>query len=198
MAEFVLWAPLKKRVRVLVDNREHDMVEESGGWWHVDVPGAGPGTAYSFLLDDDETPLPDPRSRWQPSGVHSASRLYDHDAFFWTDRAWTGRQLAGAVVYERHFHEGPHLSQPWETRCKQQLVGTLGWLESQLKGEWLAGPKMTHADIATACMVGYLMLRLPEALREGEYPELERHSLACEKLEAFVACRPSPDEVMPA
>jgi glutathione S-transferase len=105
---------------------------------------------------------------------------------------------AGAVVYERHFHDGPHLSQLWEARCKRQLVGTLGWLESQLKGEWLSGPKMTQADIATACLVGYLMLRLPEALREGEYPELERHSLACEKLDAFVASRPSPDEVMPA
>ena len=102
MAEFVVWAPLKKRVRVLVDNREHDMVEESGGWWHVDVPGAGPGTAYSFLLDDDETPLPDPRSLWQPTGVHSASRLYDHDAFFWSDHAWTGRQLPGSVLYELH------------------------------------------------------------------------------------------------
>lgn len=104
---------------------------------------------------------------------------------------------AGAVVYERHFHEGAHVSQPWEARCKQQLKGALGWLESQLQGEWVTGSKMTQADVATACMVGYLMLRLPEMLREAQYPELERHSLACEKLDAFVACRPSPDEVMP-
>jgi glutathione S-transferase len=104
---------------------------------------------------------------------------------------------AGAVVYERHFHEGAHLSQQWEARCKQQLVGTLGWLESQLRGEWLTGSKLTQADVTTACMVGYLKLRLPETVREGEYPELERHSMACEKLDAFVACRPSPDEVMP-
>ena len=104
-----MWAPLKKRVRVLVDNREHDMALDHGGWWHADVPGAGPGTAYAFLLDDDETPLPDPRSLRQPTGVHSASRLYDQDAFSWTDQAWTGRQLAGAVVYECHigtFTEG--------------------------------------------------------------------------------------------
>jgi glutathione S-transferase len=105
---------------------------------------------------------------------------------------------AGAVVYERHHHEGAHLSQPWEARCKHQLGGALGWLESQLKGEWLTGPKLTQADIATACMVGYLKLRLPEALREAEYPELERHSMACEKMDAFVASRPSPEEVMPA
>ena len=105
---------------------------------------------------------------------------------------------AGAVVYERHFHEGARLNQEWEARCKQQLAGAIGWLESQLKGEWLTGPKMTQADITTACMVGYLKLRLPEVLREGEYPELERHSVACEKMDAFVAARPSPDETMPA
>ena len=104
---------------------------------------------------------------------------------------------AGAVVYERHYHEGAHLNAAWETRCKTQLGGALRWLESQLKGEWMAGPKMTQADVATACMVGYLKLRLPEALRDADFPELERHSVACEKLEAFVASRPSPDEVMP-
>ena len=109
MAEFAVWAPLKKRVRVLVDNREHDMALDHGGWWRAEVPDAAPGTAYGFLLDDEETPLPDPRARWQPTGVHSASRVYDHGAFFWTDRAWTGRQLPGAVLYECHigtFTEG--------------------------------------------------------------------------------------------
>jgi glutathione S-transferase len=104
---------------------------------------------------------------------------------------------AGAVVYERHFHHGEHQNAGWIARCKGQLGGALGWLESQLKGEWLTGPKMTQADIATGCMVGYLKLRLPEALRDGDYPELERHSLACERMEAFVAARPSPDEGMP-
>jgi maltooligosyltrehalose trehalohydrolase len=101
VADFAVWAPLKKNVRVLVDNREHEMTLDHGGWWRATVD-AGPGASYSFLLDDDETPLPDPRSQWQPGGVHSASRLYDHDAFFWTDRAWTGRQLPGSVLYELH------------------------------------------------------------------------------------------------
>ena len=44
------------------------MALDHGGWWRVDVPDAGAGAAYAFLLDDDETPLPDPRSRWQPGG----------------------------------------------------------------------------------------------------------------------------------
>ena len=55
-----------------------------------------------FWLDDDDTPLPDPRSRWQPDGVHGPSRVYDHAAFRWTDQAWTGRALPGSVLYELH------------------------------------------------------------------------------------------------
>ena len=105
---------------------------------------------------------------------------------------------AGAVVYERHYHAADHLNADWEARCKKQLANALGWLESHLNGEWLTGAKMTLADVTTACTVGYLKLRLPEALREGDFPELERHSVACEKMDAFVASRPSPDEVMPA
>ena len=102
MANFAVWGPLRERVRVLVDDVAHEMAPNANGWWRATVDGAGPGTSYAFLLDDDETPLPDPRSRWQPDGVHSPSRLYDPTAFDWTDHAWTGRQLPGAVLYELH------------------------------------------------------------------------------------------------
>ncbi len=97
-----MWAPQPERVRVHVDGTTHPMTPAGAGWWRAAVEDAGPGTAYAFLLDDDETPLPDPRSRWQPTGVHGASRVYDGDAFAWTDDAWTGRQLPGSVVYELH------------------------------------------------------------------------------------------------
>jgi maltooligosyltrehalose trehalohydrolase len=101
-----LWAPDHDRVRVRIDGVEHRMQawepgEARSGWWWHDVDVA-PGTDYAFLLGDDDTPLPDPRSVWQPQGVHAASRTYDHDAFAWTDDAWEGRALRGAVVYELH------------------------------------------------------------------------------------------------
>jgi maltooligosyltrehalose trehalohydrolase len=102
VAEYAVWAPEKDRVRVVVDGEAFPMERAAGGWWRVDVEDNGPGSAYAFLIDDDETPLPDPRSAWQPSGVHAASRRYDHDAFWWTDQAWTGRTLAGSVLYECH------------------------------------------------------------------------------------------------
>ncbi|WP_433558869.1 malto-oligosyltrehalose trehalohydrolase [Pseudonocardia xinjiangensis] len=102
MTDFAVWAPHRDQVRVLVDGAAHPMSSDGAGWWHATVEDAGPGTAYAFLLDDDETPLPDPRSRWQPTGVHGASRVYDDSGFFWTDQSWTGRQLPGSVLYELH------------------------------------------------------------------------------------------------
>lgn len=107
MAAFDLWAPDAGRVIVRVSHNERDPADHAmhpgpGDWWHVDVPDARPGTDYAFLIDGDTTPLPDPRSAWQPHGVHGASRLYDQSAFAWSDSAWTGRALPGAVLYEMH------------------------------------------------------------------------------------------------
>ncbi|MEU4681214.1 malto-oligosyltrehalose trehalohydrolase [Micromonospora sp. NPDC023737] len=103
MTEFTVWAPEAARVRLrLFGGTDHEMRADAGGWWRVEVPDAGPGTDYAFLLDEDDFALPDPRSAWQPDGVHGPSRVYSHDAFAWTDDSWTGRQLPGSVLYELH------------------------------------------------------------------------------------------------
>jgi maltooligosyltrehalose trehalohydrolase len=78
------------------------MSRDGAGWWQVSVPDVGPGAAYAYLLDGEEEPLPDPRSRWQPGGVHGASRVYDDSSHRWADQAWTGKQLPGSVLYELH------------------------------------------------------------------------------------------------
>jgi maltooligosyltrehalose trehalohydrolase len=98
---FSVWAPEHDRVRVRVDGTDHELTRGAGDWWHVDI-AAVPGTDYAFLVDDDDTALPDPRSVWQPDGVHGPSRSYDHAEFAWTDSAWTGRALSGGVLYELH------------------------------------------------------------------------------------------------
>jgi len=101
MTEFTVWAPDATRVRLhLPGAGDHEMRAAADGWWRVEVPDAG--TDYAFLLNDDETPLPDPRSPWQPAGVHGPSRRYDHAAFEWSDDSWTGRQLPGSILYELH------------------------------------------------------------------------------------------------
>ncbi|MGY2082543.1 malto-oligosyltrehalose trehalohydrolase [Blastococcus sp. SYSU DS0539] len=99
--EFAVWAPLPERVRVQVDGTVHDMRADDGGWWRAEIE-ARPDADYGFLLDDDDTPRPDPRSRRQPEGVHGLSRRFDPSAYAWGDGAWTGRPLAGGSVYEMH------------------------------------------------------------------------------------------------
>jgi maltooligosyltrehalose trehalohydrolase len=101
MTLFEVWVP-EKSVKLRVDGQDLEMERGDNGWWRRQVPEAAPGTDYAYLLPDHDTALPDPRSAWQPGGVHGPSRVYDHSAFAWTDGSWTGRQLPGAVLYEMH------------------------------------------------------------------------------------------------
>src|SRR5207249_5752070 len=57
-------------------------------------------TDYRFVVDGDA--LPDPRSPFQPDGVHGTSRVIEPAAFPWTDDGWRGVHLPSAVVYELH------------------------------------------------------------------------------------------------
>ncbi|EME21752.1 malto-oligosyltrehalose trehalohydrolase [Rhodococcus triatomae] len=99
--EFDVWAPIPRQVRLHLDGHLHPMTRDDDGWWRAELP-ADAGSRYGFVLDDDETVLPDPRSPRQPEGVHARSTLHEVDPDSWTDSRWTGRQLAGSVVYELH------------------------------------------------------------------------------------------------
>ncbi|GAB3039507.1 malto-oligosyltrehalose trehalohydrolase [Parafrigoribacterium mesophilum] len=99
---FDVWAPAARSVALLADGERRAMVAGPDGWWQPAEPVPGSVVDYGYLLDDDAVALPDPRSRRQPGGVHELSRTFDGSAFAWTDARWTGRQLAGGVIYELH------------------------------------------------------------------------------------------------
>ena len=101
MTTFRVWAPIAQQVEVEVDGARLPLTAGEGGWWAADAPAAGPGSDYAFVLDGGE-PLPDPRSPWQPSGVHGSSRVVEHQAFPWQDQRWQAGPLAAAVLYELH------------------------------------------------------------------------------------------------
>ncbi|OBA87232.1 malto-oligosyltrehalose trehalohydrolase [Mycolicibacterium elephantis] len=101
MVEFAVWAPTPERVRLDVDGTRYDMDRSDDGWWRTEV-SARPDARYGFVLDDDETVLPDPRSPRQPDGVHDRSQLWSPDPDAWTDGNWAGRSIEGTVIYELH------------------------------------------------------------------------------------------------
>ena len=98
MTAYEVWAPNPTRVELALDGQLHAMHRDDSGWWRADVDAMGD---YAFVLDGGP-PRPDPRSGWQPNGVHAPSRRVDHAAFSWTDRHWRGMPLVGSVLYELH------------------------------------------------------------------------------------------------
>ncbi len=94
-----VWAPRAGRVDLHADGVV-PMVAQGGGWWASPAPLAH-GTDYAVALDGGE-PRPDPRSPWQPHGVHGPSRVFDTGRHSWSDGDWPGRDVRGGVVYELH------------------------------------------------------------------------------------------------
>ena len=102
---FDVWAPRAQRLRLSVGDATVEMARGADDWWtpaHPLPDRAVEETDYGYLIDDAAPPRPDPRSRRQPAGVHQRSRTFDPSRHVWNDATWTGRQLAGSVVYELH------------------------------------------------------------------------------------------------
>ena len=113
-----VWAPLAEQVEIEWSSgapstdgspqpQQRDAMTPSGdGWWRwgLGPDAGGDATAaddratasgplvldYAFVLDGQEPALPDPRSAWQPHGVHGPSRTFDPATFDWTDGEWNG------------------------------------------------------------------------------------------------------------
>ena len=109
MTVFEVWAPNAAKAELDVAGSVLPMqAADKPGWWRAEywpsAPPGGPAASaldYSFRLDGGP-PRPDPRSRRQPHGVHGPSRVDRAEDFRWTDHAWRGRPLRGAVLYELH------------------------------------------------------------------------------------------------
>jgi maltooligosyltrehalose trehalohydrolase len=101
VSHFRVWAPAAQSVDLHVGGERLPMTREERGWWRLSVPADRPEADYSYSIDNGP-PLPDPRSPWQPHGVHGASRTVDHSAFGWTDQRWQTPPLSTAVIYELH------------------------------------------------------------------------------------------------
>ncbi|MGH9589772.1 MAG: alpha-amylase family glycosyl hydrolase, partial [Terracidiphilus sp.] len=103
MHRFAVWAPNAQKVSLKVDGRVYAMAGPNGqGWWRAEIADAGHGSNYGFFIDEDDRCYPDPRSQWQPDGVHVLSRVYNQDVFAWNDRGFQPPPLSSAILYELH------------------------------------------------------------------------------------------------
>ena len=108
-----VWAPQAETVSVVMTPRSESLagpedqpeefpaVRRADGWWRAEVPHDPAEVSYAFRVDGGD-PLPDPRSGFQPEGVHGPSLQVRHDRFAWSDQRFQQVPLSAAVIYEAH------------------------------------------------------------------------------------------------
>jgi len=98
---FRLWAPRAQNLAVEVNSKSLPMRALDEGWFELTTREAGPGTRYEFTVDRRHN-VPDPASRYQPSGLHGPSEVIPPKEFEWQQSSWNGRPWEETVVYELH------------------------------------------------------------------------------------------------
>jgi maltooligosyltrehalose trehalohydrolase len=93
-----VWAPLAKSVELITPERRIAL-SAGGGEWQVDLDESLLTHGYRYSIDGG-APIPDPRSAWQPDGVHGASHLVA--ASQRQAAQWHCTPLRDAVIYEIH------------------------------------------------------------------------------------------------
>jgi maltooligosyltrehalose trehalohydrolase len=99
---FGVWAPKAERVDVVIDGGPSLRLARDEDGVHTGfAEGIGAGARYTFQIDGGDA-FPDPRSRFQPEGVHGPSEVVDPSTFRWTDSDWGGITMDRLVIYELH------------------------------------------------------------------------------------------------
>jgi maltooligosyltrehalose trehalohydrolase len=141
-----VWAPSARSVELVTPERRVPLHPRAAGYWQNEVDDSVLARGYRYSIDGGE-PIPDPRSKWQPDGVHGASHLMDIERLNAAqERAlrFVAKPLRDAVIYELHVGtftpEGtyaaaeaklPHLAQLGVTHVELMPLATFpgrrGW-----------------------------------------------------------------------
>jgi maltooligosyltrehalose trehalohydrolase len=97
----IVWAPQARTVDAVVDGHKHPLHRVAGETWAADIDDELLGAGYRYSIDGG-APVPDPRSRWQPHGVHGASHLPALEPLHSGAPPFRATPLAQAVIYELH------------------------------------------------------------------------------------------------
>jgi maltooligosyltrehalose trehalohydrolase len=95
---FSVWAPNAKSVELIIGAQRVALEPLADGYWQKDI-AADTRAGYRYSIDGS-APVPDPRSRWQPDGVHGASHVIE--AGRREPHEFAAPPLEGAVMYELH------------------------------------------------------------------------------------------------
>ena len=171
----------KIRVMLIEKNVKTD-VELLNLWEPNDLQSINPiGKVPALKLDDGRVLMNSPLIADYVDGKYPSPRFIPTDP----DARLEVRSLealadgmmeaVGATLYENRFHDEATRSQPWLTRQRGKIDAGLSALEGILGNRpWLAGNSMSLADLAIACHLGFLAVRMPHLFSQDRYPNLAR------------------------
>ncbi len=82
---------------------------------------------------------------------------------------------------------------PWIERWEGQIGSALGAMETDAQAPWIAGERLTQADVTAGVMVDFTRLYHPRLLPQGQYRRLDELSAAYGDVPAFAETMPEPE-----
>ena len=98
---FRIWAPSVPTVQLEIEGLDPMPMQAEGGGWFSQIAPVGGGAHYKYRLPEGLA-VPDPASKFQVDGVHSASVVITASSYEWKHPDWRGRPWNEAVIYELH------------------------------------------------------------------------------------------------
>ena len=94
---------------------------------------------------------------------------------------------AVSLLYERVLRKD-HPSKVWVERCEAQIGGVLDVLEKEraaIASPFWSGVRISHADVAVACVLSFTSEAHPRLLDPARHPALADHAARCEAMPVF-------------
>lgn len=187
----------KIRVMLLEKDVEHELelvnLWEPNQLHHVNPLGKVP----ALKLDDGRVLVSSPLIADFVDGKYPNPRLIPEDfegrmeVRRWEALADGTMEAVSATLYEMRFHDEAKRSAAWIDRQRKKFEGGFNTLEAMLSNRsWCVGDGMSLADIAVACHLGFINLRVPHCFPQERYPGLARLWKRMEERDSFKRTAP--------
>ncbi|MBE0620760.1 MAG: glutathione S-transferase N-terminal domain-containing protein [Burkholderiales bacterium] len=189
----------KIRVMLIEKNVSHE-VEMVNLWEPNELQKVNPiGKVPALKLDDGRVLISSPLIADYVDSKYPNPRFIPADADGRTEvRRWEAladgtMDAVGTSLYEMRFHDEAKRSQAWLDRQRSKIDAGLAALERMLGNRpWCVGDAMSLADIAIACHLGFVTLRVPHYFLQAQYPNLARLWKSMEARESLKKTAPPP------
>ena len=94
-------------------------------------------------------------------------------------------EKATLVAYEKRYRPEEKWHPPWVEMISEQSRSGFQWLDGQAGSPWLAGSRLTQADLTAGSAYEFARIATPELFATFETPKLEALSRELGELEAF-------------